>query len=123
MVTDNFSYNVLTFILLVALCVAEVRHDYGNRACACALECVDPEEDLYQFIIGVHADRLDEVYITVSYSFLNSYKNITVGKMDYLGVAHFGAQIITHFLCKTVSAFSGKNLNISLFAMHVSYLP
>ena len=73
------------FILLIALCVAEIRDNGSYRVCAGSLECIQPEQQLHKFVVGIKGDGHYDENILIPNRFLYTNKNVPVREMDSLG--------------------------------------
>ena len=100
------------FILLVALAIAEIGHDQRAGMGVGTLECVHPEQDLYEFVIGMQADGLHHQYITVTNRFVHADKRVAFRKGNDLGRAQLLAHVLAHALRKDLSAAAREDGNI-----------
>ena len=96
-------------VFFIALGVGEIGHDQRHRKGVGAFESVHPKKDFHEFVVGVHADRLHEIYVAIANRFIDADKRIAFRKGDYFRIAHLAAQIAAHALGKGLSATARKD--------------
>ena len=111
------------FVLFIALCIAEIRHDDGNGVRACTLCSINVEQQLHKLIVCVESDGLNEVYIHIADALIKAHIGVSLGKMNGRTIAHRAAEVIAHFLRELLACAARKDLDVSVSAKHNIQIP
>ena len=105
-------------VLLIAFGVGKIGNDDGNGVGACALERVDPEQQLNELIVGRAADGLDDVNILIADGFVDPHKNVALGEFDGFRIAKLCAEIRAHLLGKGPSGTACVDFDNACASIH-----
>ena len=109
---------IVGFRLAVLSGVAKVRHDGGNSARRCALQCVDQDQKLHQVVIAGRAGRLNDENIRASDRFVNVQTNFAVAEMQHFCVAEGQFQIRSDVLSQLFVAVARNDLCSAKISIH-----
>src|ERR1700722_12238797 len=87
-------YRHARLVLLVALRVAEVRDDRGNRRSASALERVDPEDQLHEVVVRRERGPLYEEHVATSDVLEDAHEEVPLRETEGLVLAERTAQVL-----------------------------
>ena len=87
--------------------MAVVGDDGGNGVGGGALEGVDPEQQLREFVVGMASDGLDQEHVLVPDGLVDAHEQVALGEHDGFRVAQLGPQVGAHALGKGTTGLAG----------------
>jgi hypothetical protein len=91
--TDPSTDRDAGLVLLVAFRVAEVRDDRGDAVGTRPLECVDPEQQLHEVVVGREDRRLNDVDLTTADVLEDSHEEVAVRDAHGLACTGVGSEL------------------------------
>ena len=110
-------YGNAGFVLLVGLCIAEIRNNCGYGICACAFERIYPEYQLHKSIVGLLAYGLNYVNVLIPDALVGAHIGAALGEYVGVGFARVGAKVVAHLIHKRSAGGAGEDPDLTVIGM------
>ena len=110
--TDTCTDRDPRLIFLIPLGITEVGNNCSDRSGTCSAECIDPEEQFHEAIIGGKDGTLDNIDIASAHILKDTHKSVTFREGDHLTSSGLDAQAATDRLGQALTAATSKDKGV-----------